>query len=264
MGGGVPLEKIRPKWAEAVADTFVEAVKSNKVVVLHFVRADNDRPDDVIFSIGLNERSSDKATFVHVRPDNVPVKKEEPAGAAPPVPVAKPKPAEIVPTSKVVPQSKLESKDLWKAFNVDATKGGNTFVLTDAFGNEYKRWAQIPKHKDLERMIDQVPTLVEQRSKKLEGEFAKAKAEAEKGRDDKALKHLFTLFKDGFVGQKPLPDAVELYDSILEKGRDKLDDAITHDDVKAIEPLRKLYKGTDLESEIEEAAKAIAKATTSK
>jgi len=256
MGGGVPLEKLRPKWKDATPANFAEVVKEKTTVVLHFVAADNAKPDDAIFSAGLYDRSKAKTAFMHVKQEATPEGETKTSGDAPPW--AKPAEKKAAPQSKLVPASKFTQKDLWEAYGVDRKTGGGTMIVTDQFGNEFKRYSVAPKYKDLERMIDSVPDLVAEKSKKLEAEYTKAKAQHEKGGVDKALKHLFTLFKSGFAGQAPMANASTLYETILDAGREKIDHAVLHDDAKSLEGLRKIYKGSDLDAEIDAAEKEIA------
>ncbi len=258
MGGGDPLEKLRPKWADATTGALAEVMKEKTTVVLHFVAPDNEKPENAIFSAGLHDRSKDKTAFLHVKQEVTPEEGTASPDGAAPKPKADDKARISTPASKLIPATKFAQDDLWVAYGVDKKTGGGTMIVTDQFGNEFKRYAQAPKYKDMERMIDSVPQLVEEKTKKLSGMYAKAKDQHDRGALDKSLKHLLTLFKEGFVGQAPMKEAGALYDSMLEAGREKIDNAVLHDDAKQLDGLRKVYKGTDLEAEIETAAKEIA------
>jgi hypothetical protein len=260
MGGGVPLEKLRPKWADATSTSLVEVMKEKTTIVLHFVGADDAKPENAIFSAGLYDRSKDKTAFLHVKQNASPQEATDRDPSLPPIAQPAAKPVVPTPSSKMVPASKFAQDDLWAAYGVDKKTGGGTMIVTDQFGNEFKRYAAAPKYKDLERMIDSVPNLVAEKTKKLLGEFEKAKAYNEKGTLDKALKSLMTVFKSGFVAQNPMKDAEELYETIVDAGREKLDIAVLHDDAKAISGLSKIYKGTDLETEIAKAEQEVAAA----
>lgn len=261
MGGGVPIEKLRPKWKDASPAEFAAVLKERTTVVLHFVAIGDERPENTIFSAGLYDRSKEKTAFLHVHQEAKPAEQAaDGASGEERAPWDKPAEAPKVEASgsKFVPQSKFNQEDLWAAYAVDRKTGGGTLIVTDQFGNEYKRWAAAPRYKDLERLIDSVPTLVAEKAKKLQGEFTKAKAQHEKGAIEKSIKHLLTLFKSGYVGQSPMKEAEELYESILSVGREKIELALLHSDAKGLPELRKTYKGTDLDHEIDAAEKEIA------
>jgi hypothetical protein len=261
MGGGVPIEKLRPKWQDSSKEAFDKAIKEDKQVVLHFVDPTNDKADDIVFSAGLYERSEEKAVFIHVRqaekPADSDAKPEQTGGRRADAPAR----AAVATRTSPFRASRLEAADLWAEYNVDLKTGGGTFIVADKYGNEVKRLtgSLTYRYRELERAIDQVPDFVEARVKRLESDVARAKAEVERGRVERAFARINTITRQGFVGHKPMVELEEMYERMIEEGRDKLDDAVMHGDIRKLADLKKVYKGTELEADILEAEKTVAK-----
>ncbi len=262
MGGGVPIEKLRPKWEEATKAIFDKAIKEDKSVVLHFVDPANDKPENIVFSAGLGARSAQPALFLPARPAEPPtdrdIKPETTGGRKADAPAAKETATAVGSPFRA---SRLEAANLWAEYEVDLKSGGGTFVVADKYGNEVKRLtgSLTFRYKELERAIDTVPEFIAAKVKRIESDVARAKTEYERGRIDRTLARVASITKQGFIGHKPMEELQEIYEQIIESGRDKLDDAVMHGDIRKLNDLKKVYKGTELESDILEAEKTIAK-----
>lgn len=147
-------------------------------------------------------------------------------------------------TQTRVPQSRLTAADLWSAYGV---KEADVFVVTDKFGNEYRRTTS----KELAEVVKSTGKHfreVRLAIKELTEAAAKARDD---GKVAEAITTLHKVFKKDLVGYTEAEAADKLYADILAAGRKQLAQAGT--DTAKLTDLSKTFAGTDLEAEVTQA-----------
>ncbi len=149
-------------------------------------------------------------------------------------------------TQTRVPQSRLAAADLWAAYGV---KEADLFVVTDKFGNEYRRTTA--------KELAEVVKTTGKHFREVRLAVKELTETAAKARDDgkvaEAIATLHKVFKKDLVGYAEAEAASKLYAEILAAGRKQLAEAGT--DRSKLADLNKAFAGTDVEAEIAQAIK---------
>jgi hypothetical protein len=245
-------------WYPSNSPVLERTVELKRPVVLYFVEKDTEAARAGVSGDKLSGYSLDKALFIIV-----PKAGGDPAGPAQSSPVVTGKErdksagADVAAAEQpksVVPTMLLSSSDLWKAYGI---KDAGTLVVADWFGNTQTTFASFSREGAVVTAIDDIPNQVEKDAQRLGAEFKKVQAALEKGSDPTALKSILKMFKDGKVGHDSMNSAIEEYRKIETRGRDKLKELEAAGDVKALRKWGADFKGSDLDRDIEAAAKRL-------
>lgn len=152
-----------------------------------------------------------------------------------------------------IPTQRLREKDLWISYKVEQT---SVFIVTDEFGNEFKRFDKKPDGKSLLAAVKAVEKDGEKADKKLADATKKAQKDLEKGMQGRAVSTMLEAFEMGLFKREPCKPAAKLWVSIIEKGQDLLQKHSETHDVTALKKLLKEYEKTMLKTSIESAVRA--------
>lgn len=161
---------------------------------------------------------------------------------------------EAAPTGveSLVPASKILSDNPSRDYGV---KQYPTFIVADSYGNEITRiTGKKPTAKELEGYFGQVAAKMESSSKKLQKNLDEAKKAWETKDASKAMAKIRANFKDGLVGLDAQNETIRLYHDVVEAGRAMIGEA----DAKKLKEMQATFKGTEIESSIKDALKAVA------
>jgi hypothetical protein len=159
------------------------------------------------------------------------------------------KPAETkAPAEALLATPRLESTDLWAAYGVTEA---DTFIVTDMYGNPF----YTGKETALEAKIKEVSSHFRGVRKQLRKKVEAAQTAKDKGDIAAAVEALKEGLKLGLTGYSEAESAAKLYKEMLEAGRKQLKEAGS--DAAKLDALAKTFAGTDLESDIKAARKAV-------
>ena len=125
--------------------------------------------------------------------------------------------------------------------------------MADKFGNPYF----TGKDAVLDDKLREVASHFRAQRKALRKQVAVAQKAYDDGDTAKAVKTLKEGLALGLTGYEEAISAAELYNKLLEKGREQLKAA--DKDLKKLEALKKAYGGTDLAGEIDSALESASK-----
>jgi len=159
----------------------------------------------------------------------------------------------------LVPTSKVLSDNPTRDYGV---KTYPTFIVADSYGNEYVRLnGKKPAASELQAYFEKVSSKMEDSNKKLQKGLDEAKKSWESKDSVKAMKAIRSNFKDGLVGLDAQNETVRLYHDVVEAARAEISALAgegSADSVKKLKAMKATFKGTEVESTINEALKASA------
>jgi hypothetical protein len=247
---------------------YEQAADSSKPVVLYFVDADSEEVRAQITGQKVAEYSIDKAYFVIVpKPASEQVPSKDTGADAKSGEVtgggksasggdAKEKEGKAAAVAvSPLPVDRLSAADLWAAYGV--TKAG-ALTVADWYGNPVQSFTTTPKETQVVRALDTVADTVKQSVAKIDAEIKKIDAALEKDNDGAAMKAALRVFKMGQSGHKSVKSTVEKYNTLLARGRDKLQVLETQGDAAGLRKLKGDYRGSDLDAEIDAAVDRVA------
>lgn len=237
-GGGearTPEDEI-PVWEKPESKVIERATKKGLPLLILFEGEDDESTDaDYIHGKDIVELSKKSAVFIRVKF----TKDRE----------------ESWDDGSMVPTSIILSKNPTRDYHIKAYP---TMVVADCYGNEYYKGTKKPDANTLKKFFDSIAEKQKQSNEKLQRKLDDAKKAFEAKDTAKTLKALAENFATRIVGLEAQEASIKLYHQVLEGGRKELGDTVTaggKDLEKKLKELKKTYKGTELEKEIDTAIK---------
>jgi hypothetical protein len=237
-------------------------------VVLFFVEKDDEATRDAIRGHNVSAVSKEKAVFILVvKPAEVAAPSAERRGPAVTSGGRRSADGEAGGESRsgsdattsvsIVPASPFLAGDLWKAYDV---KAAGTVVLADWFGNSKQTWARAPRESEVVRAIDGIAAIVDRDAKVLEGDLKRLEGYVEKDEHDRAVSQAVKMFRRNLAGHETIAKAAEHWTKLMDTGRKEIGSLESEGNVVALRGLRRTYRGTDIEPELNAAIERAAAA----
>lgn len=218
-----------PEWHARTATTLAKAITEERPIVLCFV---DDKSDEPFKTDGMLELSKQNACFVKA----------------------------------VVTDGEAETREKWQAPECaffaqhpsaayGVKKGQLPVLVCDWFGNEFYRAANAGKlsAENLTKLIGNTPVLVSELQARLQKCFDQASKDLTDGKTSSGFKNLLRVFNEQCWGYDVLQDAIELYNTTINKGRGRLEWNVQHKRLEALQEQWKGFKNTELGAEIKSA-----------
>jgi hypothetical protein len=236
-GGSTPIPADQiPSWETPTSKVIERAATKNLPLLILFGGEEDESAEaDYIWGKEIVALAKEKAVFVRV-PYN---SDREPSWE----------------TGSPIPTSKILGKNPSRDYGI---KSYPTMLVTDAYGNEFYRVTTKPDAGTLKRFFENVAEQGKKTNEKLQKVLDAAKKSFETKDAAKTLKGLIDNFRTGVVGLAAQEESIKLYHKVLEGGREELKSTVAaggKDLEKKLKDLKKVYKDTELNKEIDAALK---------